>query len=260
IWKWRTGVEHYVGIDVSLELSSVCVVDGRGKIVKEAKVASEPEALVYFFKELGFRVNRIGFEAGPLLQWLHAGLTQAGFETVLLETRHVKAALLAVTGKKERKEAGGVAQLRRMGWFQQVHAKSIGSQEIRALLVARKQLLGRLLDVELSIRGILRGFGLKVGQVTRKTFEARIRELVTGQVTLERIAEAMLSSRATLQAQYEKLHKAVLAIVREDAVCRRLMTVPGVGPLVAVTFKSAVDDPSRITKSKAVGALFGLTP
>src|SRR5262249_28516075 len=90
--------------------------------------------------------------------------------------------------------------------------------------------------------------------------EARIRELVTGHTTLERIAEAMLSARATLKAQYEILHKTVLAIVREDAVCRRLMTVPGVGPVVAVTFKSAVDDPSRIAKSKAVGALFGLTP
>ena len=170
-------MEHYAGIDVSLELSSVCVVDGRGKIVKEAKVASEPEALVYFLKELGFAVDRVGFEAGPLSQWLHAGLTQAGFETVLLETRHVKAALSAMTVKTDRKDACGLAQLLRMGWFQQVHAKSIGSQEIRALLVARKQLLGRLLDVELSIRGILRGFGLKVGQVTRKTFEARIREL-----------------------------------------------------------------------------------
>jgi transposase len=150
-------VEHYVGIDVSLELLSVCVVDGRGKIVKEAKVASEPEALVYFLKELGFPVNRIGFEAGPLSQWLHAGLTQAGFEAVLLETRHVKAALSAMPVKTDRKDAFGLAQLLRMGWFQQVHAKSIGSQEIRALLVARKQLLGRLLDVELSIRGILRG-------------------------------------------------------------------------------------------------------
>src|SRR5262245_4208358 len=159
---------------------------------------------------------RIGLEAGPLSQWLHAGLRQAGFQTVLLETRHVKAALSAMTVKTDRKDARGLAQLLRMGWFQQVHAKSIGSQEIRALLVARKQLLGRLLDVELSIRGILRGFGLKVGQVTRKTFEARIRELVTGQATLERIAEAMLSARATLQAQYEKLHKAVLAFVRDD--------------------------------------------
>ena len=174
-------MEHYAGIDVSLELSSVCVVAGQGKIMKEAKVASEPEALV-FFKELGFPMKRIGLEAGPLSQWLHAGLAQAGFETVLLETRHVKAALSAMTVKTDRKDACGLAQLLRMGWFQQVHAKSIGSQEIRALLVARKQLLGRLLDVELSIRGILRGFGLKVGQVTRKTFEARVRELVTGHV------------------------------------------------------------------------------
>src|SRR5712691_2043464 len=250
IWRWRTAVEHYAGIDVSLELSSVCVVDGAGKIVKEAKVASEPEALVYFFKELGFPVNRIGFEAGPLSQWLHAGLTQAGFETVLLETRHVKAALSAMTVKTDRKDACGLAQLLRMGWFQQVHAKSIGSQEIRALLVARKQLLGRLLDVELSIRGILRGFGLKVGPVTRKGCEARIHELVTGQATLERIAGAMLSARVALKAEYEKLHKTVLAIVRDDAVCRRLMTVPSVGPLVAITYKSAMDDPNRITKSK----------
>src|SRR5215813_10797957 len=102
---------------------------------------------------LGVPVNRIGLEAGPLSQWLHAGLTQAGFQTVLLETRHVKAALSAMTVKTDRKDACGLAQLLRMGWFQQVHAKSIGSQEIRALLVARKQLLGRLLDVELSIRG-----------------------------------------------------------------------------------------------------------
>ena len=117
-----------------------------------------------------------------------------------------------------------------------------------------------LIDVELSIRGILRGFGLKVGVVTRKGFEGRIRELVTGHITLERIAGAMLSARATLKVEYEKLHKIVLAIVREDAVCRRLMTVPSVGPLVAITYKSAMDDPNRIAKSKAAGALFGLTP
>ena len=253
-------MEHYAEIDVSLELSSVCVVDTHGKIVKEAKVSSEPEALVSFFKGLGFPMKRIGLEAGPLSQWLHAGLAQAGFETVLLETRHVKEALSAMSVKTDRKDARGIAQLLRMGWFRAVHAKSIGSQEVRALLVARKQLLGRLIDVELSIRRILRGFGLKVGPVTSKGFEARIRELVTGQATLERITTAMLSARAALKTEYEKLHKAVLAIVREDAVCRRLMTVPSVGPLVAITYKSAMDDPSRIAKSKAAGALFGLTP
>jgi transposase len=203
-------------------------------------------------------VKRIGLEAGPLSQWLHAGLKRAGFEAVLLETRHVKAALSA-TVKTDRKDARGLAQLIRMGWFRPVHAKSIRSQEVRALLVAR-ELLGRLIDVELSIRGILRGFGLKVGPVTRKGFDARIRELVTGQATLERIAGAMLSARVALKAEYEKLHKTVLAIVRDDAVCRTLMTVPSVGPMVAITYKSAMDDPNRITKSKAAGALFGLTP
>src|SRR5215813_3965574 len=246
-------MEHYAGIDVSLELSSVCVVDAQGKIVKEAKVASDPEGLIAFFASLGFAVKRIGLEAGPLSQWLQSGLKCAGLEVVLLETRHVKAALSAMTVKTDRKDARGLAQLIRMGWFRPVHAKSIRSQEVRALLVARKQLLGRLIDVELSIRGILRGFGLKVGPVTRKTFEARIRELVAGQATLERIASAMLSARSALKAEYGRLHKAVLGIVRDDAVCRRLMTVPGVGPLVAITYKSAMDDPNRITKSKAAG-------
>src|SRR5438034_11154603 len=121
IWRRRTAMEHYAGIDVSLELSSVCVVDAQGKIVKEAKVASEPEAVVAFFEALGFAVKRIGLEAGPLSQWLHAGLKEAGFETVLLETRHVKAALSAMTVKTDRKDARGLAQLLRMGWFQQVH-------------------------------------------------------------------------------------------------------------------------------------------
>ena len=253
-------MEHYAEIDVSLELSSVCVVDAQGKIVRETKVASEPEALVAFFASLGFAVKQIGLEAGPLSAWLHAGLKRAGFDTVLLETRHVKAALSAMMVKTDRKDARGLAQLIRMGWFRPVHAKSMGSQEVRALLVARKQLIGRLIDVELSIREILRGFGLKVGVVTRKGFEGRIRELVAGHITLERIAGAMLSARATLKAEYEKLHKIVLTIVREDAVCRRLMTVPSVGPIVAITYRSAMDDPNRIAKSKAAGALFGLTP
>ena len=253
-------MEHYAGIDVSLELSSVCVVDAKGKIIKEAKVISDPGALVAFLRELGVSIERIGLEAGPLSQWLHAGLTKAGVETVLLETRHVKAALSAMTVKTDRKDARGIAQLIRMGWFRPVHCKSPGSQEIRALLVARKLLLGKLLDVEFSIRGILRGFGLKMGLVTRRGFEARVRELSAGQAMLEQVCAAMLAARAGLQADYTKLHKALLTIVRNDQVCRRLMTAPGVGPVVAITFKTAVDDPTRIAKSKAVGALFGLTP
>jgi transposase len=253
-------MEHYAGIDVSLEQSSVCVVDATGRIVREAKVASEPGALVRFFQALGLPLTRLGLEAGPLSQWLHAGLTAAGFEVVLLETRHVKAALSAMVVKTDRKDARGIAQLLRMGWFRPVHCKSPPAQEVRALLVARKQLQAKMRDVELSLRGLLRGFGLKVGEVSKGRFAARVRELVAGHAMLERIAAAMLQAREALRAEFATLHRAMLAIVRADAVCRRLMTVPGVGALVAVTFTSAVDDPQRFAKSKAVGAHFGLTP
>jgi transposase len=175
-------MEHFAGIDVSLKDSSICVVDAAGRIVREAKVASEPEALIAWF---GFAVTRIGLEAGPLSQWLHAGLSGAGFEAVLLETRHVKAALSAMVVKTDRKDARGIAQLLRMGWFRPVHRKSADAQEVRALLVGRKLLQSKLRDVELSIRGILRGFGLKVGEISKGRFAARIRELVAGHEMLE---------------------------------------------------------------------------
>ncbi len=253
-------MEHYAGIDVSLERSSVRVVDATGRIIREAKVASEPEALVGFFGQLGLPLTRIGLEAGPLSQWLHEGLTEAGLAVVLLETRHVKAALSAMVVKTDRKDARGIAQLLRMGWFRPVHCKSPSAQEVRALLVGRKLLQGKLVDVELSIRGLLRGFGLKLGEVSKGRFAARVRELVAGQPMLERVIEPMLRAREALQTEFHVLHRAMLAIVRADVTCRRLMTVPGVGALVAIAFTTAVDDPSRFRHSRAVGAHFGLTP
>ena len=251
---------HYAGVDVSLKESSVCVVDATGQILREAKVASEPEALARFFGQVGVPVTRIGLEAGPLSQWLHAGLSEAGFEVVLLETRHVKAALSAMVVKTDRKDARGIAQLLRMGWFRPVHRKTMDAQEVRALLVGRKLLQSKLRDVELSIRGILRGFGLKLGEVSKGKFAARVRELAAGQAMLEKVTEAMLTARESLLAEFMTLHRRMLALARADEVCRRLMTAPGVGALVAITFRTAVDEPDRFRSSKSVGAHFGLTP
>ncbi len=205
-------MEYYAAVDVSLELSSVCVVDGTGKIVREAKVASEPEALVGWFRNLGLTVTRIGLEAGPLSQWLHAGLTAVGLSAVLIETRHVKAALKAMTVKTDRNDARGMAQLMRLGWFRPVHVKTIPAQEIRALLTGRKLLLGKLRAVELGIRGLLRGFGLKVGKVSKSGYEARIRVLVTGHPMLEPVADAMLQARASLRDECNKLHRMLLRL------------------------------------------------
>ncbi len=253
-------MEYYAGIDVSLKDSSACVVDSSGKIVREVKVASEPEALLRFFANFGFPMTRVGLEAGPLSQWLREGLVGAGLEVVLLETRHVKAALSAMTVKTDRKDARGIAQLLRMGWYRPVHAKSASAQEVRALLVGRKLLQSKLLDVELSIRGILRGYGLKVGEVSRGRFDARIRELTEGQAMLETVIGAMLQARAILWSEFTRLHREMLKIARADRVCLQLMSAPGVGALVAITYRSAVDDPGRFEKSRTVGAYFGLTP
>ena len=230
-------MEYYAGIDVSLKESSVCVVDATGKLVREVKVGSEPECLVGYFDQLDFPVERIGLEAGPLSQWLHAALVAAGHEVVLLETRHVKAALSAMTVKTDRKDARGIAQLLRMGWYRLVHAKSSPAQDTRALLVGRKLLQSKLLDVELSIRGILRGYGLKVGEVSRGRFEARIRELIAGHAILSMVIDAMLTARAALWSEFTKLHREMLRIARADRVCQRLMSAPGVGAYFGLTPK-----------------------
>ena len=253
-------MEHYAAIDVSLEWSSVCIVDATGKIVREAKVRSEREAVVEFLQATGLTFTRIGLEAGPLSQWLYAGLVDAGLPAICIETRHVKAALKAMTVKTDKNDARGIAQLMRLGWFRPVHVKTLVAQEIRALLTARRLLLTKLCDIETSLRGILRGFGLKVGPVSKLRFESRIRALVTGQTTLERVVEPMLRVHAALRGEYAILHRALLATVRDDEVCRRLMTVPGVGAVVAMSFKSAIDQPERFQHSKAVGAHLGLTP
>jgi transposase len=148
----------------------------------------------------------------------------------------------------------------RLGWFRPVHCKSLPAQEVRALLTARKLVQTKHHDIEMSLRGILRGFGLKVGATTPRTFEGRVRDLVADHPTLLVVAEALLVGRAALGEQLSKLEKRVRALARDDQRARRLMSAPGVGAIVALTFVAAIDDPARFRSSKAVGAHFGLTP
>jgi transposase len=253
-------MEHFAGIDVSLEQSSVCVVDATGRIVREAKVASEPEALIAWFRGLDLALTRVGLEAGPLSQWLFAAMRDAGLAVELLETRHVRDAFKAMPVKTDRKDARGIAQLMRLGWFRPVHCKSLPAQETRALLTARKLLQGKRNDVETSLRGVLRGFGLKVGPTTVRSFPGRVRDLVAGHPTLTAVAEALLAAREVLGEQLRGLERRLRDQAREDARTRLLMTAPGVGAIVALTFVAAVDDPGRFRSSRSVGAHFGLTP
>src|SRR5438552_4563175 len=258
--RGETTMDHYAGIDVSLECSSVCVVDANGKIWREARVASEPEALIAWFHSLGFGLERIGLEAGPRSQWLFAGMKAAGLAVELLETRHVRKAFEAMPVKSDRNDARGIAQLMRLGWFRPVHCKSISAQETRATLTARKLVQSKLRDVENSLRGILRGFGLKVGKTTQRGFAGRIEELVAGHLHLQGIARALLAVRAVLRKEFAAFEKQTREMARSDVRTRLLMSTPAVGPIVALTYASAIDDPGRFKSSKQAGAHFGLTP
>ena len=253
-------MDHYAGIDVSLEYSSVCVVNASGKIVREGKVLSEPDALINWFGSLGLELSRVGLEAGPLSQWLYAAMTQAGLVVELLETRHVRDAFKAMPVKSDRNDARGIAQLMRLGWFRPVHCKSMSAQETRAVLTSRKLVQSKLQDVENHLRGILRGFGLKVGKTTHLSFGRRILELVANHASLATIAKALLAVHAVLLREFKAFEKQVRAMARQDAKARLLMSTPAVGPIVALTYASAIDDPGRLKSSKLVGAHFGLTP
>jgi transposase len=253
-------MEHYAGIDVSLKSSSVCVVDATGKIVRETKLASEPAALIGWFGALGFGLARIGLEAGPLSQWLFAGMREAGLAVELLETRHVRDAFKAMPVKSDRNDARGIAQLMRLGWFRPVHCKSIGAQEARAVLTARRLVDSKLHDVENSLRGILRGFGLKVGHTTDRSFAGRVQELVAGHPELVAIAQALLSVREALLREFKGFQKRVRNMARSNVQARLLMSTPAVGPIVSLTYAAAIDDPARFRSSKQAGSHFGLAP
>jgi transposase len=253
-------MDYFAGLDVAVKETSVCIVDDTGKIVREVKVASEPAALLAVLKNPAYRFKRIGLEAGPLSQWLFSALAEAGLPVICVETRHMRAALKAQINKTDRNDARGIAQMMRVGLYRPVHVKTVRSQKLRMLLTHRKLLQSKAIAIENDLRATLRNFGLKVGMVGTVKFETRIKELVENLSDLTVLVEPLLIVRRAIREQIGILHRRLLAIVRDDDVCRRLMTVPGVGPVVALTYRATVDVPARFRNSKAVGAVFGLTP
>lgn len=253
-------MDLFAGLDVSLQSTSICVMDREGAIVAELKALSDGGAICQALAPHRSRLALVGLEAGPLSEWLHRELAASGLEVVLMETRQVHAALSAMIVKSDRNDARGLAHLLRTGFFRPVHVKTMDARESRALLTARKLLVEKACAIELSIRGILRGFGLKVGQVGRVGFEARVAELAAGHAVLRELMGSLLDARSALRGEVALLERRLREIVRQDDVCRRFMTVPGVGAVTALTVRAAIDDPARFRSSKLVGAHFGLTP
>src|SRR4029453_2080894 len=219
--KEKRSMEHFAGLDVSVKDASVCIVDGTGKIVREAKVASEPDALLAILKNPAYHFKRIGLEAGPLSQWLFSALGEANLPVICVETRHMRAVLKAQINKTDHNDARGIVQIMRAGLYRPVHVKTLRSQKLRMLLTHRKLLQSKAIAIENDLRGTLRNFGLKVGIVRASKFEARIRELVEDLPDLGELVEPLLIVRRTLREQIGILHARLLAIVRNDQVCHR---------------------------------------
>jgi transposase len=251
---------YYAGLDVSTDNTSICIVDQEGTILHEGKAGTHPVEISRFLQSCGLTFSKIGLEAGNLSTWLYHELLGSGLPMICIETRHAAAALKAQNVKTDRNDARGIAQIMRTGWYKVVHVKSHASQKLRVLLNNRLCLLDKRMDIENQVRGTLKVFGLKTGIVTAASYEARIRQLIGHDEELQAYIVPLLEVRQHLREQTLKLEKIIIGVGKNDDVCRRLMTIPGVGVLTALVFMTAIDNPGRFGKSRNVGASLGLTP
>ncbi len=248
-------------LDTSSTKTAICMMNSRdGTIVFEASVLTDPAIIFEALAPHLPRLDKVGHEAGSVAPWLHRELVSLGLPMVLLEARQAAAALQAQRNKTDKNDARGLAHLVRAGWYRPVHVKSPESHKLRLLLAHRRTLKRKLLDIENEIRQSLKVFGLLVGpRVQRASFTARVRDLVAHDSLIGGITECMLRAWEALWADYKRLHDLLVQMVGRDELCRRFCAIPGVGPVTALTFKAAIDDPHRFSKSKTVGAHFGLT-
>lgn len=253
-------MEQYVGLDVSLKETHICVVDGAGGIVARGREVTHPELLAQALCRLAPGARLVVLETGGQSSWLHRELRAQEVPALIVDARRAKAALSCRLNKTDANDAEGLAQLARTGWYREVSAKRPETRLVRSLLLARQQLAKQRRDLENQVRGLLRGFGLAVGTVARGRFEARVWALVEREPGLAAALGPLLQVRRSLELQVKELERRIGAEAKASPVCRRLMTVPGVGPMTALAFVTAIDDPARFARSVSVGAYLGLTP
>lgn len=250
----------YVGLDVSLKETAICLVDEHGTIVREGSALTNPDDLAAFLNAGNEGITRIGLEAGNLAAWIVEALRDRGFPIVCMEALHASRMLKAQAIKTDRNDARGLAQIVRCGWYKPVHIKSQASQRLRVLLNNRQLVLSKRKDIENHIRATLRSFGLKMGRVWTGRFDRRVRELLVDRSDLADLVEPLLVVRQALADQQAILTAQARALARRDTVCQLLQSIPGVGPLTSLAFRATIDDPARFRRSRDVGAHLGLVP
>jgi len=252
-------MEYYVGLDVSLKQTSICVVNQTGSVVREGVVDSDPEAIAGFLRAQAPGAVRIGLETGPTATWLWTELKRLGLPVICIDARHAKAVLKMQINKSDRNDAVGIARIMQTGWFKEVRVKDLDSHAVRALLASRALLVKIKRDLENQVRGLLKNFGLVIGRAKFNVFAVRAEELIEGRPELVAAVRPLLDARQAIEQQVDDLDRKVQKLARHNAQVRRFMSVPGVGPVTALCFKATIDDPARFKRSRSVGAYVGLT-
>lgn len=250
----------FVGLDVSVVETSVCVVDDAGKLIREGKVPTDPTAIGRYMVKHAPDAVRIGIEAGGSSSWLCRELRAQGLAVVHMEARHAHRALSMRLNKTDRNDARGLAELMRVGWFKAAHAKSVEAHQRRSLLLARQRLINMRRDLENQARNIMKTTGTMLGSTAGRGFAQRVRSACENAPALAAMCMPLLTVVQTIQDQIRAYSRLLLNMARRDETARRLMTVPGVGALTSLAFMSAIDDPGRFRRSSDVGAYLGLTP
>ena len=252
-------MEHYVGLDVSLKLTAICIVDQTGKIEREGMVLSNPEAIAALIKSHAPHVARVELETGATATWLWTELNKMGLPIICIDARHAKAALKMQINKSDRNDAVGIARIMQCGWYKEVRVKDLDSHAIKALLVSRALLVKIKRDLENQIRGLLKHLGLVIGRAKMNMFALRAAELTEDRPELAGAVEPLLNAPEAIERQIADIDRKVLRLARNDAQVRRFMTAPGVGAITALCFLATIDDPTRFKSSRSVGAYVGLT-
>jgi len=245
---------------VSLETTAICVIDQAGVIVWRGMCASDPMAIYAAIAKHAPKVIRVGIETGQLSNWLTLSLRRRGVPIVCLDARHAKAALSLQINKTDANDAFGLAQVVRTGWYREVAVKSMDAHTLRMLLLASSRLVSQRQTIANTIRGLLKTFGLVIARGSGGLFAVRVREQMNGNPVVTAIIEPLLIVWQALREQVAVLDKQIMARAKTDPVTRRLMTIPGVGVIVALAYTAVIDDPARFRRSATVGAYLGLTP
>ena len=253
-------MKHYVGLDVSQKETAVCVVDEAGKLISQGKAKSDPGALAEVLRKRAPHAERIGFETGAMSSWLWHELKRVDLPVVCIDARHAHAALSVRMNKSDENDARGLAELVRIGWYREVAVKSERSQQIRSLLVTRSRLVTMRRDIENQIRSMLKEYGLLFGRSIGTQFRRNAAEAIEDNHSLQIVIQPLLRIHEQVCAEQDKLDRQVRQLARDDETTRRLMTVPGIGVVTALSFRHTIDDPSRFRSATSVGAYLGLTP